>query len=76
MAKFTATWIDRLDQHGFTDITVIITNTDGPIPEQRISKNYNMNPDFIDSAFLQEETSKEIARIIDEWNQLNDPNNP
>ena len=71
MNEFEVLWLNRLDQFDSVSIDVVIKNTNGPIPEARIAKNYQMPADAVDDNFLQDESIKEIERIINEWNAEN-----
>jgi hypothetical protein len=68
MANFTAEWINRLDQLGGTEFTLILSDDDEVIPIQRIQKSFNETSSTIDSTFLEAEASREIERIVDQWN--------
>jgi len=68
---FTCQWLNRLDQYGHTDITLIITHDQGVIPSARIGKNYHLLPELIDAIFLESEALKEVEMVITAWNEEN-----
>ena len=67
---FTCQWINRLDQFGSADIDLLITHDQGVMPDKRISKNYQGDPDAV---FLESEAVEEVAKYIVEWNEANPP---
>jgi hypothetical protein len=70
-ATFNCSWINRLDQFGFVNIDVVVTNDSGIIPEARFSKNWMMQESDCNATFLESESADLVERIIDEWNTLN-----
>lgn len=71
MNEFEVSWLNRLDQFDSVSIDVVIKNTNGPIPEKRISKNYQLPYDSVTDLFLESESLIEIQRMVDGWNEEN-----
>jgi hypothetical protein len=72
---FTCEWINRLDQYGRSDFSLIVVHDQGIIPTVRIEKNFNANGDYtsIDDDFLGTVAIDEVERIVQEWNLANPP---
>lgn len=67
MNTFTCTWINRLDQFGATDITLVVVHDQGVIPPRRAEKSYNLPYESVDVDFLSAEATKEVELTIAEW---------
>ncbi len=71
MKDFTVTIQNYIEQLDHVDFDIIVTHDAGIIPEQRISKNFDLKEVDIDDTFLQDIIEQEVERIINEWNELN-----
>lgn len=76
MNNFTCKWINRLDQFGTTNITLLVKHNEGLIPDVRIEKKYRCkgNYESLDDVFFASESLKELDIIINEWNIINQIN--
>lgn len=70
-SNFTVEVENRIDQFNSIDICLEITQQEDLIPRQWILKSYNMSPESVNAAFLEDEAANEISRLVDEWNNLN-----
>jgi len=64
-------WFNRLDQFGFVNIDLTVTDNSGIIPTTRHSKNWRMDDNDVNLQFLEDQAVIIVDRIIDEWNILN-----
>ena len=65
-----AEWINRLEQFGFVDIDLILTDPDGIIASKRIHKNYKVTEDnLIEDDFLNSEAVNEIEKYLTELSE-------
>ena len=71
--SFTVEWINRIDQLGYTDMDLLIVHDQGVIPPYRVSKNYSGDYDNVNEALLQETAIEEIANLVANWNNENEP---
>lgn len=68
---FTCTWINRLDQYGFTSMDIIINHDQEVIPSARFSRNWKIDPELVDSAFLEADAITLVDKVVEDWNLLN-----
>ena len=68
MNTFTCTILNRLDQLGQVDFEVVIKHDQEIIPEYRVWKNYQIDPDLIDEDFVDNLLESEVQLLVDNWN--------
>ena len=68
---FTVKWINRLDQLRETSLDLLITHDQGIIPDYRVTKSWQIDPNLVDSTFLSNETQNEIDKLVTNWNTQN-----
>ena len=69
---FTCHWINRLDQFGFTNMDIIVDHDQGVIPSARFSRNWHIDPELVDSDFLEAEALLIVDQVIADWNAINE----
>ena len=60
-AEYQAEWINRHEQLGYTDITLILKDDEGILPDVRIDKNFHRN---VTDRDLEEVALEEIEKAL------------
>ena len=65
-AEYQPEWINRLEQMGYTDYTLVLTDDEEIMPTVRVDKNFQGSVS-LDSETLIEEAEAEILKAIEEY---------
>jgi len=67
LSRFHAKWLNRLAQKGSVDYTLVLTDKQSELPEQRASKSF---PSSLDSQeYLTLVSSNDAQAMLNQWNE-------